>query len=94
LLPAFDEYLLGWKDRDLAALPEHRARINRGGGWLHPVVAVDGQLVATWSLKRMPRVTRLNVEPFAGLTVAVKRAVTVDAKDIGAFLGESVLVGL
>ena len=26
---------------------EHRTRVNRDGGWLHPVVLYDGRLVAT-----------------------------------------------
>jgi len=93
LLPAFDEYLLGWKDREVAVPAAHRAKINRGGGWLHPVLAVDGRLVATWSLKRTPKVSRLTVAAFNGLTTAVKRAVAVDAKDIADFLGASVEVG-
>jgi len=93
LLPAFDEYLLGWKDRDLVVAPEHRAKINRGGGWLHPVLAVDGQLLATWRLTRMPKVSRLEITPFKELTAAVKRAATADAKDVAAFVGASVEVG-
>ena len=93
LLPAFDEYLLGWKDRDLVVAPEHRAKINRGGGWLHPVLAVDGQLLATWRLTRMPKVSRLEITPFKELTAAVKRAATADAKDVAAFVGAPVEVG-
>lgn len=93
LLPAFDEYLLGWKDRDLAVLAGHRAKINRGGGWLHPVVFVDGQLVATWKLKRAPRVSTVAIEPFTQLTQAVKRGVVAEAKDLAAFLGAPVELG-
>ena len=93
LLPAFDEYLLGWKDRDVAVLPEYRAKINRGGGWLHPVLTNDGQLVATWSMNRTPKVWRLQIAPFNELTTAVKRAAAADAKDIAVFLGASVEVG-
>jgi len=91
LLPAFDEYLLGWKDRDLAALPEHRAKINRGGGWLHPVVFVDGRLVATWKFKGALG-SAVAIDPFTQLTPAVMRGVAAEAKELAAFTG--VPVGL
>jgi hypothetical protein len=93
LLPAFDEYLLGWRDRDVAALAENRAKINRGGGWLHPSMLVDGELVATWSLTRMPTKSKLEIAPFDELAPGVKRAAALDAKDVGDFLGASVEVG-
>jgi hypothetical protein len=93
LLPAFDEYLLGWKDREVAVPAERRARINRGGGWLHPVLLVDGQLVATWSTKQTPKALRLVIDPFVPLPPTVRRAVAADAKDIADFLGVSVEVG-
>lgn len=93
LLPAFDEYLLGWKDRDVVVAAEHRAKINRGGGWLHPVVLVDGQVVATWRSKSASKTLSLEFAPFVALTPAVGRAVVAEAKDIAVFLGVPVGVG-
>ena len=93
MLPAFDEYLLGWKDRDVAVSAEHHAKINRGGGWLHPVVLVDGRLVATWRTKLLSKRISLDVAPFSPLTPTVKRAVAAEAKDISDFLGVPVEVG-
>jgi hypothetical protein len=93
LLPAFDEYLLGWNDRDVAVSAENRAKINRGGGWLHPAVLADGQLVATWRLKRTPKTSKLEIVPFSELAPAVKRAVVADAVDVGEFVGAAVEVG-
>ena len=48
LLPAFDTYLLGYKDRSHAVPPEHERKVRPGGGWIHPVVLVDGVAAATW----------------------------------------------
>jgi Winged helix DNA-binding domain len=93
LLPAFDEYLLGWKDREVSVPAEHRSRINRGGGWLNPAVFVDGQLVATWKLKRASRVSTVAIEPFTHLTQTVRRGVVAEAKDLAAFLGFPVELG-
>ncbi len=43
LLPAFDAYLLGYRRRDLAVPPALQRRLQRGGGWLHPAVVVNGR---------------------------------------------------
>jgi hypothetical protein len=87
LLPAFDEYLLGWKDREVAVPTEHRTKINRGGGWLHPVAVVDGRVVGTWSTSYRSKQLLINVSAFSSLTPAVKAGLDAEAADVGAFLG-------
>ncbi len=52
LLPAFDPYLLGWKDRAFAVPPEHARRVHPGGGMLRATATVDGVAVGTWTLPR------------------------------------------
>jgi hypothetical protein len=89
LLPAFDEYLLGWKDRGLAVAAEHRVKVNRGGGWLHPVLVVDGQIVATWRAAIESKQLRIDVVPFGPITTVAKRAVAAEAKDVAAYLGRA-----
>ena len=54
LLPAFDEYLLGWRDRSLVVPAEHAKRVQPGGGIIHPVVVADGVVVGTWRSARQP----------------------------------------
>ena len=50
LLPGFDEYLLGYRDRSAVLEPEHAGRIVPGGnGMFRPTVVVDGEVVGTWS---------------------------------------------
>ncbi|MBH8557019.1 winged helix DNA-binding domain-containing protein [Hymenobacter negativus] len=49
LLPGFDEYLLGYKDRRAVLAQEHAAKVVPGGnGVFKPMVVVDGQIVGTW----------------------------------------------
>ena len=90
LLPAFDTYLLGYRRRDLAVSPPLQHRLQRGGGWLHPAVVVDGRAVAAWSLRRSGLRGRLAVEPFEALTKAVRAGVDNEVADVGRFLGISV----
>jgi hypothetical protein len=86
LLPALDEYLLGWKDRQLIASASRWKTIQRGGGWLHPVVLVEGRAVGTWSSERTTDGLRVDVNPFEPLGPTFRRRIDEDARDIGRFL--------
>jgi hypothetical protein len=49
LLPAFDEHLLGYRDRALSLDPAHASAVCPGGnGVFKPVVVADGLCVGTW----------------------------------------------
>lgn len=49
LLPPFDPYIMGWKDRSFAIPPGMTARAIPGGGMFRAVVLVDGRVTGTWS---------------------------------------------
>jgi hypothetical protein len=61
LLPAFDEYLVGYQNRDDVLDPSWVKQINAGGGMLSPVIVMDGQVCGTW--KRILKKDRVNVQP-------------------------------
>ncbi|MGH2590591.1 MAG: winged helix DNA-binding domain-containing protein [Actinomycetota bacterium] len=82
LLGEFDEYLLGWRDRDFAVRPSRRTAINAGGGLIRPVVLEDGRAVGTWKMAR----DSIEVRSFGGLSTSVRRRVAVEGEDVGAFL--------
>ena len=49
LLPGFDEYLLGYKDRGEVLAPEYAGRITPGGnGVFKPMIVADGRIAGTW----------------------------------------------
>jgi hypothetical protein len=49
LLPPFDPYILGWKDRSFAIPGGLTKRVMPGGGMFRAVVVVDGRVTGTWS---------------------------------------------
>jgi hypothetical protein len=49
LLPAFDPYLLGWKDRAFAVPAALKRRAFPGGGMLRAVTLADGLVTGTWT---------------------------------------------
>jgi hypothetical protein len=49
LLPAFDPYLLGWRDRSFAVPPQLAKRVHPGGGIIRATATLDGVVLGTWS---------------------------------------------
>jgi hypothetical protein len=91
LIPWWDEYLLGWKDRDLVAPPELWRKINRdGGGWLNPTILVDGLAVGMWNTKQTPKALHIEVQPFSALSSPVPRGIRREAEQLSDFLGAPV----
>jgi hypothetical protein len=91
LLGRFDDYLLGWRDRDLILDPAFARRIQAGGGWIHPAVVVDGRVVGTWRARRAGDRLDITVEPFGdGLPRGSGPGLEEEAGDIGRFLGATV----
>lgn len=86
LLPAFDEYLVGYTDRTAVLDPRQVKQINAGGGMLSPVIVVGGQVAGTW--KRTLRRGAVTVTPswFAAPTPATVRAFTQAVRRYGRFL--------
>lgn len=81
LLPAFDPYLLGWKDRTFAVPAEHARRVHPGGGILRDTATVDGVAAGTWS----QRGGRVTVEAFAPLLPEQAAALEAEAADVVRF---------
>jgi hypothetical protein len=93
LLPAFDTYLLGYRRRDLAVPLPLQRRLQRGGGWLHPAVVVNGRAVAAWSLpKSGGQNGRITVERFGPMSPAARAGIETEVDDIGRFLDLHLLV--
>jgi winged helix DNA-binding protein len=85
LLPAFDEWLLGWASRDPILPREHAKKVVPGGGIIRPVAIADGRVFATWRLDRPKR--RIELQPFGRVTRAMRAGVEEEVAAIGDFLG-------
>jgi hypothetical protein len=85
LLPAWDTYLMGYRDRDFIAEPDRWRRIMPGGGLLRPAILLDGAAIGTWSSRRAGAKTLVELEPFEELDAATLRAIDVEVADLGRF---------
>lgn len=86
LLPGFDTYLLGYRDRSLALSPKHAKRIHPGGGLIHPALIVNGRVQGRWRSRRHRAGVEVIVEPFERLTTAVLRGLESEVADLAHFL--------
>jgi len=66
LLPLWDAYLLGWKERGFLVAERHRKRIY-AEGMIGPAVTVDGLAVGRWKATRRGRKLDVEIEPFGRL---------------------------
>lgn len=93
LLPSFDTYLLGYRQREALVAARFASRVNSGGGILYPIVVVDGRVAGTWRQQRK-RVTTLVVDPFEEISAEVQAALEVEVVDVARFLGREAQVAV
>jgi hypothetical protein len=92
LLPAFDDYLLGYRHRGHALASEHATRVHPGGGIIRPTVLMDGRVAGIWRIDRSSSQARLAVEPFAELDGAEVRALEAEVDDVGRFMRQDLVL--
>jgi hypothetical protein len=78
LLPAFDEWLLGWASRELV-LPERHAAAVLRGGIIRAVAIDDGRVFATWRRVR----GRVELQPLGRVAKAQRAGVEAEAERLG-----------
>ncbi len=87
LLPGFDEYVLGYKDRRDVLAPEHASKIVPGNnGVFLPALVVAGHVVGTWTRRRATTALGLTLHPFAPLATP-QESIAAAAQRYSAFLG-------
>lgn len=90
LLPAFDNHLMGHRDRDFITPPSRWAEIGPGGGILRPAITVGGAAAGTWRLARQRGALACELRPFGGLDRPIGEAIEAEIEDIGRFEGAAV----
>lgn len=87
LLPGFDEYVLGYKDRDAVLDPAHAKKVVPGGnGMFKPIIVVDGRVVGIWKRAFKKGTLVFTHQPFNTLNKAETQAVAVAAERYGVFV--------
>jgi hypothetical protein len=93
LLPEYDPYVMGFREREHLVPPEVRAQVAAHGKGRYegpagtPFLVVDGLCAGIWRRRKTAKRIELTVEPARRLTRAERAAVAEEAERIGAFLG-------
>lgn len=91
LLGHFDTLLLGYKRRDHIGGAAAEAWIHTGGGgWIRPVVCVDGWIAGGWRLDRVSGGFEIVVTPFEPHSGRVRAGIEREVRSISEFLGRPV----
>jgi hypothetical protein len=87
LLPSFDPYLLGWKDRSFMVADAHKRDLHPGGGVLRATVVADGEAIGTWRHRRDGANIKIHVDAFASLSTEVESRMEREIQDVARFEG-------
>jgi hypothetical protein len=88
LLPAFDEYLMGYKDRSALLDEQHVNKVmGVGNGQVSPTIIIDGKVEGTW--KRTVKKDKVMIEThcFRQQSKAIKNGIEEAAHGYASFLG-------
>jgi len=93
LLPGFDEYLIGYKDRSAMVESRHAGKIYPGSnGIFLPTIVIDGRIVGTWKRTLEKKQAIVTMSPFGRFKKAEKDACVATAQRYGEFIGLPVKV--
>ncbi len=84
MLPAYDNYLIGYRTRETSVPAFHQARVWPGGGLIRPTVIADGQAIATWT--RTSGAHTIQVDAFAPVPPQIQREIDIEKDAVVRFL--------
>ncbi len=94
LLPMWDEYHLGYKDRSAAMTPEVARRAVPGSnGLFQATVLVDGEVVGIWRRRQTRSAVTVTVDALAPLNATARRRLERAVSAYGTFLGVPATLG-
>lgn len=89
LLPAFDEFIISYKDRTASLLSEHFKHAISNNGIFRPVIVVDGKVVGLWKRMVVKDVVNIEASFFTDANKTIHPSIEKAAKDFGKFIGKT-----
>lgn len=89
LLPAFDEYIVAYKDRNPVLAARQVSQAISANGIFYPTLVVNGRVVGTWKKTVKKDLLIIAPNPFAPLTRTEKHALQLEAGRYASFLNLS-----
>ncbi|MDB5179968.1 MAG: hypothetical protein JWN12_600 [Candidatus Saccharibacteria bacterium] len=87
LLPGFDEYFLGYKDRSAIIDANNVQKVVPGNnGMFKPTIVINGVIVGTWQRTIKKDKVIITLSPFEKLSVKQRKLINIPAKQYSDFL--------
>ena len=90
LLAGFDEYLLGYTDRNAVIEAAHTARAIHSNGIFKATVVIDGRIVGTWGRTTQRGAMTVTLDLFATRNDGELEAIATAVARFGAYLGQPI----
>lgn len=87
LVPAYDPYLLGYRDRKIILSEDAVKDVYPGGGLLRPAIIIDGYIVGSWEIKRYQRCIEVRINALREIVEPVQNELRIEVQNFGKFLG-------
>ncbi|MGW6690391.1 winged helix DNA-binding domain-containing protein [Streptomyces sp. NPDC054961] len=84
MLPAYDNYLIGYRTREVSVPALHQARVWPGGGLIRPTVTADGLAIATWTRGSGSR--SIQVDAFEPVPPQIEQGIDMEKEAVVGFL--------
>jgi hypothetical protein len=91
-LPAFDEYLISYKDRTAALVLEHQKKAFTSNGIFKPVLLMNGEGIGIWNRSIKNEFVYIETNIFKTNTKHIQQSLEKEAENIGRFLNKSIII--
>jgi hypothetical protein len=89
VLPGFDEFVLGYRDRTAQLDADHERLVVPGGnGVFANTLVLDGRVVGTWKRRELARTVDIIATPFHRITAPDRRRLAASLEEFGRFVGK------
>ena len=86
-LPAFDEYLISFKDRKRMLEQKYNQLVITSNGIFRPCVLDKGKVVATWQVEKGRKGLKISVQPFENLNATRLKVLQAATEEMAIFYG-------
>lgn len=90
LLPAFDEFLISYKDRTASVITEHESKAFSKNGIFWPTILINGKVLGTWKRQIKKDKLSITIKLFDSKTKLKKTLLQKEAIKLGNFLNSKV----
>jgi len=88
LLPAFDEFLISYKDGSASFPLGNHKRAFTSNGIFRPVIVIDGHVRGVWKRTIKKEMVIIEIDSFQKQTKSNKDLIEIEAKSFGNFIGK------